>query len=83
MQYLKQHYKVLYYNLFTFGKVHSHIANAEEQAQELFYRLVKEYAEREGVAVQPKATDQIKWVRRMNNIRERVKEVANADAVFV
>ena len=81
--YLKQHHKVLYYNLLTSGKLHSHLADTEEQAQALFSRLVKEYAEKEGVTEQLKATDQMAWVRRMNNIRERATEIVNADVVFV
>lgn len=83
LQYLKQHHKILYYNLLTSGKLHSHLADTEEQAQALFSRLVKEYAEKEGITEQLKATDQTAWVRRMNNIRERATEVVNADAVFV
>ena len=48
LRYLKQHHKILYYNLLTSGKLHSHLADVEEEAQELFFRLVKEYAEQEG-----------------------------------
>ena len=83
LRYLKQHHKVLYYNLLTSGKLHSHLADTEEQAQILFSRLVKEYVEKEGVTEQLKATDQMKWVQRMNNIRERVTETVNAEVVFV
>ena len=72
LNYLKHHRKVLYYNLLTSGKLHSHLADVEEQAQDLFSRLVKEYDEKEGITEQLKATDQIKWVQKMNNIRERV-----------
>lgn len=83
LRYLKQHHKVLYYNLLTSGKLHSHLADTEEQAQELFSRLVKEYAEKEEVTEQLKATDQMAWVRQMNNIRNRATEIVNADVVFV
>ena len=83
LRYLKQHHKVLYYNLLTSGKLHSHLADVEKEAQSLFSRLVKEYAEKEGVTEQLKATDQMAWVRRMNNIRERATEIVNADVVFV
>ena len=55
----------------------------KEQAQDLFSRLVKEYAEKEGVTEQLKSADQMAWVRRMNNIRERATEIVNADVVFV
>ena len=83
LRYLKQHHKVLYYNLLTSGKLNSHLADIEKQAQSLFSRLVKEYAEKEGVTEQLKATDQTAWVRRMNNIRERATEIVNAEVVFV
>ena len=83
LNYLKHHRKVLYFNLLTSGKLHSHLADTEEQAQELFYRLVKEYAEKEGVTEQLKATDQMAWVHKMNNIRERATEIVNAEVVFV
>ena len=83
LRYLKQHHKILYYNLLTSGKLHSHLADVEEEAQTLFFRLVKEYAEREGVSEQLKAEKPMEWVRRMNNIRKRVNEVANAEMIFI
>lgn len=83
LNYLKHNRKVLYYNLLTSGKLHSHLADVEEQTQILFSRLVKEHTEKEGVTEQLKSTDQIKWVQRMNNIRERVMETVYSDVVFV
>ena len=83
LNYLKHHRKVLYYNLLTSGKLHSHIADVEEQAQDLFSRLVKEHAEKEGITEQLKATDQMKWVQRMNNIRERVMETINSELILI
>ena len=83
LRYLKQHHRVLYYNLLTSGKLHSHLADTEQQAQALFSRLVKEYAEKESVNEQLKATDPMKWVRRMNNIRERATEVVNSEVVLI
>ena len=83
LSYLKHYRKVLYYSLLTSGKLHSHLADIEEEAQSLFSRLVKEYAEKEGVTEQLKAADQMAWVRRMNNIRERATEVVNSEVVFV
>ena len=82
LNYLKHHRKVLYYNLLTSGKLHSHLADVEEQAQDLFSRLVKEYAEKEGITEQLKATNQMKWVQKMNNIRERVMEMVNSEILF-
>lgn len=83
LRYLKQHHRVLYYNLLTSGKLHSHLADIEEQAQQLFLRLVKELAEKEGITEQLKAIDQMKWVQKMNNIRERVTESVYSEVVFV
>ncbi len=83
LSYLKHYRKVLYYSLLTSGKLHSHLADIEEEAQSLFSRLVKEYAEKEGVTEQLKAADQMAWVRKMNNIRERATEIVNAEVVFV
>ena len=83
LNYLKHHRKVLYYNLLTSGKLHSHLADIEEQAQELFDRLVKEYAEKEGITEQLKADDQIKWVQKINNIQECAMEAVFKDVVFV
>ena len=82
-RYLKQHHKVLYYSLLTSGKLHSHLADIEEQAQQLFLRLVKELAEKEGVTEQLKATDTMKWVRKMNNIRECANELVMKEVIFI
>lgn len=81
LRYLKQYHKVLYYNLLTSGKLHSHLAYIEEQAQEVFSRLIKEYAEKEGVTEQLKATDQMAWVRRMNHISSQVREIVNQEVI--
>ena len=83
LHYLKHHRKVLYYNLLTSGKLHSHLADIEEQAQELFVRLSTDLAQKEGITEQLKATDQMKWVQKMNNIRERVMEMVYTDVVYV
>ena len=83
LRYLKQYHKVIYYNLLTSGKLDSHLADIEEQAQALFSRLVRELAEKEGVTEQIKSADPIVWVRKMNNIRNRSSEIVNAEVVFV
>ena len=81
-QYLKQHHKILFYNLLTSGKLRSHLADVEEEAQSLFLRLVKEYAEREGLTEQLKAENPTEWVQKMNNIRSRAAETVYADLIF-
>ena len=81
-QYLKRHHKILYYNLLTSGKLHSHLADVEEEAKSLFLRLVKEYAEREGVTKQLKAENPMEWVGRMNDIRSRVNEIIEKETIY-
>ena len=81
-QYLKQHHKILYYNLLTSGKFYCHLADVEEEAQTLFLRLVKEYAEREGVTEQLKVEKPMLWVGRMNEIQARVREIVYADIIY-
>lgn len=82
LRYLKQHHKILYYNLLTSGKLRSHLADIEEEAQSLFLRLVKEYAEREGLTEQLKAENPTEWGQKMNNIRSRAAESVYADLIF-
>ena len=82
LRYLKQHHKILYYNLLTSGKIHSHLTDVEEEAQSLFLRLIKEYAEQEGLTEQLKAENPMEWVQKVNNIRSRAAETVCADLIF-
>ena len=82
LSYLKHYRKVLYYSLLTSGKLHSHLADIEEEAQSLFFRLVKEYAEKEGVTEKLKAENAMLWVRQMNNIRNRATEIVNNEVIY-
>ena len=81
-RYLKQHHKVLYYNLLTSGKLNSYLADIEQQAQELFLRLVNDLAEKENVTEELKSTDMMLWVQKMNNIRNRAMEIVNAELIY-
>lgn len=82
LRYLKQNRKVLYANLLTAGKLNGHLAKLDKQAEEMFFRLVKQMAEREGVTEKLKADNQMEWVGRMNNIRSRATEIVNAELIF-
>ena len=81
-RYLKQNHKVCYYNLLTSGKLNSYLADIEQQAQQLFLRLVKDLAEKENVTEELKASDMMLWVQKMNNIRNRATEIVNADIIY-
>ena len=82
-RYLKQYHKVLYYNLLTSSKMNSYLADIEQQAQQLFLRLVKELAEKENVTEELKAYDMLLWVQKMNNIRNRAAEIVNNEVVYI
>lgn len=79
---LKHHRKVLYYNLLTSGKLHSHLADIEEQAQQLFLQLVKDFSEKENVTEKLKSTDIMLWVQKMNNIRDKATEIVNIELIY-
>ncbi len=62
--------------------LYPHLAEVDQQAQEMFFRLVDEIAMQEGVTEQLKATDQMEWVRRMNNIQNRATEIVNSKLIY-
>ena len=83
LRYLKENRRVLLSNLQISGKLNSYIADIDRQAEEMFFQLVKQMAEREGVAEQLKAVDPIEWVRRINNIRNMAAEIVNSEIIFI
>ena len=82
LRYLKQHRRVLYTNLLTSGKLNSYLADIDEQAEDLFFRLVKQIAEREDITEQLKAENALEWVRRMNKIRACAREIVEREIIF-
>lgn len=82
LRFIKQYHKVRHINLLTSGKLNGCLTDIDKQAEDMFFRLVKQTAEREGVTEQLKADNQMEWVARMNNIRSRVKEIVNHDIIY-
>ena len=82
LKHIKQHRKILYINLLTSGKLKGYLADLNEQAEDMFSRLVKQIAEREGVTEQLKADNQMEWVARINNIRNRVTEIISSELIY-
>ena len=82
LRYLRQHKRLLYTNLLTSCKLNSCLADIDRQAEELFSRLVKQMVEREGVTEELKAKDQMAWVGKMNNIRNRATEIVYNDLIY-
>lgn len=83
LSYLKNHRKVLYSNLLTSGKLNDYIADIDRQAEEMFERLIKQMATTEGITEQLKADNQMVWVGRMNNIRNRAAEIVDQQVIFI
>ena len=69
-------------NYTTSGKLNGYLAEIDKQAEDMFFRLVKQMAERDGVTEKLKAENQLKWVARMNNIRSRATESVNDAIIF-
>ena len=82
LRYIIQHHKALYTNLLTSGKLNGYLADLDKQAEDMFFRLVKQMAEHEDVTEPLKADNQIEWVARMNNIRCRATEIVNNDIIY-
>ena len=81
-RFLRENHRVLYANLMTSGKLVTYLDDIERQATTMFLRLVKELAEKENVTEKLKATDQMLWVQKMNNIRNRVTEIVNKEIIY-
>ena len=81
-RYLREHHKILYYNLLTKCKLIDHLADINEQAEDMYFRLVKQLAEKDGVTEQLKAENQMLWVRQMNSIRNRAQEIVNNEIIY-
>ena len=81
-RYLRQHRKALYTELQVTGKLNAYLADLNEQAETMFLELVKQLAASEDVTEQLKAQNQMLWVRKMNNIRNRATEIVNNDLIY-
>lgn len=81
-QYLKQLHRVRYYNLLTSEKLYGYLADIEEKAEKMFEELVKSLAEKENVTEKLKADKPMLWVQKMNNIRNRAKEIVNSEIIY-
>ncbi len=82
LRYLEHNRKILYTNLLIKGKLTAHLAEIDKLAEDMFFRLVKQIAEREGVTEKLKADNQMLWVRKMSNIRNRAEEIVNNKIIY-
>lgn len=82
LRYLKEHHRVRYADLLTSGKLNDYLADIDKQTEEMFERLVRQMAEREGVTEQLKVVNSMEWVRKMNSIRNRAVEITNSELIY-
>ena len=82
LRYIKEQRPVLYTTLLLSGKLNSHLAEIDNQATEMFDRLVKQLSEKEGITEQLKAQDQMARVGAMNNIRNRAEELILTELIY-
>ena len=83
LNYLRENKRVLLSSLQSSDKLNGYLADIDSQAEKMFKQLVKQMADREGITEQLKADDQIAWVCRMNNIRNRATEIVNSEIIYI
>ena len=82
-QYLRKHRKALYNTLLLRGKLDSHLADTNQQAEDMFSQLAEQMAKQEDITEQLKVENQMEWVGRMNNIRNRAIELINSELIYI
>lgn len=82
LRYLKQHRRTVYAELLTSGKLNEYLADLNKQAEDMFFRLIKELTEKEGITETLKAENQMLWVQRMNVIRQAATDFVNNDLIY-
>ena len=82
LQFIKEYKKTLYIELRVTDKLNSYLADINKQADDMFFQLVNQLAEKEGVTEQLKAENQMLWVRKMNNIRNKAMEIVNTELIY-
>ena len=82
LRYIKLHKKNQYFELYVSGFLNGYLAEIEAQAEDMFFRVVKEMSSQEGVTETLKAEDQMLWIQRKNNICERAKEIINTELIY-
>ena len=81
-RYLQEHKRAVYTTLLTSGKLNSYLADIDEQAPEMMFRLVEQMAGKESVTEQLKVENPMLWVGRMNEIQARAREMVYADIIY-
>ena len=83
LRYIKEHKRAFYANLLTSCELNSYLAGIDKQAEEMFSRLVKQMAEKQGISEKLKTENQMEWVQKMNNIQACAREIVNSELIFI
>ncbi len=81
--YLMKSKRVLFNIMLTKGTLFQHLAEVDKKAEDMFFRLIDDMAKSEGITEQLKAENQMEWVGRMNNIKERAREIVNTELIYL
>ncbi len=81
-RYLQEHKRSIYTTLLTSGKLNRYLTDIDEQAENMFFRLIKQFAEKENITEKLKSENQMLWVQKMNNIRNRAIEIINKEIIY-
>ena len=82
-KYLQEHHPIRYNQLLLSGELDGYLAKLDKQAEEQLALIIRQMQEAEGVDEALKAADQLEWVRRMNNIRNRAEEIIRKELIFI
>ena len=82
LRYIRENRQGLYNSLLLSGKLKGYLAELNEQAEDMFFRLVEQLAEKDGITETLKAENQMLWVQRMNAVRATATEIINHDLIY-
>ena len=82
LRYIREYRKGLYNSLLLSGKLNGLLVDLNEQAEDMFFRLVEQFAEKDGITETFKAENQMLWVQRMNAVRDTATEIVNDDLIY-
>ncbi len=81
-RYLRNQQNGIYTGMLLSGRLDGHLTEINQQAKEMYARLIEQMAKQESITEQLKADDQMEWVQRMSNIQERAMEIVNTELIY-
>ena len=81
-QYLKEHRHIVYTTMLIDGTLNRYLADINQQAEQMFHRLIDEMAQKQGVTEQLKAENQMEWVQQMNACKAQAEEIVKFELIY-